>query len=145
MKKKILFFGPIGDFGGRDIEVNIIAKAIKDEYQVEVLSSIYITKNSYALQGLDIEFSSFEKSIYESNWYLRFVANLFYLKNKKSKRPYAYIKNDLSNLFFDFEKAFFRSELKCRTKFRKKNGPESRKENSDLLKLLQDFRVFGFC
>lgn len=105
MKKKILFFGPIGDFGGRDIEVNIIAKAIEDDYEVAVFSTIYISENSYAIQGLDIGFNSFEKEMYKSNLVLRIFAYLFCLKNKNSKQPYAYIKNDISSLFFDFEKA----------------------------------------
>lgn len=106
MKKKILLFGPIGDFGGRDIEVNIIAKTISDQYQTAVFSSIYITENSYAIQGLkEVNFNSFEKEIYKSNWFLRVLAQVFYWKNKKKKLPYAYLKNDISNSFFDFEKA----------------------------------------
>lgn len=105
MKKKLLFFGPIGDFGGRDIEVNIIAKAVKDDYQVEVFSTIYISENSYAIQGLDIGFNSFEKELYKNNWLLRILSKLFCFKNKNCKAPYAYIKNDISNRFFDFEKA----------------------------------------
>lgn len=105
MKKKILFFGPIGDFGGRDIEVNIIAKAISDEYQAEVFSTIYISEHSYAIQDLDIKFNSFEKALYKSNWVLRILSQLICLKNKKCKLPHAYIKNDISSLFFDFEKA----------------------------------------
>ncbi|QBZ97891.1 glycosyltransferase family 4 protein [Flavobacterium sangjuense] len=105
MKKKILLFGPIGDFGGRDIEVNIIAKAISDQYQTAVFSSIYITGNSYAIQGLKkVDFNSFEKEIYKSNWFLRVLSQVFYWKNKKKKLPYAYLKNDISNSFFDFEK-----------------------------------------
>ena len=106
MKKKVLLFGPIGDFGGRDIEVNIIVKAIRDQYQTAVFSSIYITDNSYAIKGLEeVEFNSFEIQIYKSNWFLRTLAQLFYWKNKKKKLPYAYLKNDISNFFFDFEKA----------------------------------------
>ncbi|MFN3754448.1 glycosyltransferase family 4 protein [Flavobacterium sp.] len=106
MKKKVLLFGPIGDFGGRDVEVNIIAKAISEHYQVSVFSSIYITQNSYALQGLkDVEFTSFERAIYQSNWFLRTLSKVFYLKNKKKKLPYAYLKNGVSKVLFDFEKA----------------------------------------
>ena len=34
MNKKVLIFGPIGDFGGRDVEVNIIAKSLNEKYNV---------------------------------------------------------------------------------------------------------------
>lgn len=106
MKKKVLLFGPIGDFGGRDVEVNIIAKALSQKHEVAVLSSIYITSNSYAIHGLDdVEFNSFEKEIYQSNLFLRVLAQLFYWKNNKVKLPYAFVKNVISNSFFDFEKA----------------------------------------
>ena len=106
LKKKILLFGPIGDFGGRDIEVNIIGNAICDQYDVAIFSSIYITDNSSAVTGLkNVGFNSFEKEIYKTNLILRGLSLFFYLKNRKNKLAYAYVKNVISSLFFDFEKA----------------------------------------
>ena len=105
LKKKILFFGPIGDFGGRDIEVNIIAHAIAEQYDTKVLSTMFITEDSCAVNGICIvDFNSFDIEVYNSNWMLRILSHVFYWKNKRKKLPYAYVKNGLSKRLYDFDK-----------------------------------------
>ena len=51
-RKKILIFGPFGDYGGRDVEVNIIAKALQPHFEVDIISSEYMTKSSFALKNI---------------------------------------------------------------------------------------------
>lgn len=48
-KKKILILGPISDFGGREVEANIIARSFLQDFQVHLLSTIFISKNSFAI------------------------------------------------------------------------------------------------
>ena len=52
LKNKILLIGPIGDFGGREVEVNIIARALENDFNVSILSTGYMTADSFALKNL---------------------------------------------------------------------------------------------
>jgi glycosyltransferase involved in cell wall biosynthesis len=102
--RKVLLFGPIGDFGGRDIEVNLISASLSNAFEVKIFSTIYISKKSTALQNLSsVKFSSMQIKVYNSRWWLRFFARVFYFKNKKDKAPYAYVYNKLSKRLFDFK------------------------------------------
>jgi glycosyltransferase involved in cell wall biosynthesis len=101
--KKILIFGPIGDFGGRDVEVNIIARSLLPEYDVRIFSTIYITEKSFAVQNLSgISFSSLKQKLYHGNLLIRMFSYIKFLQNRKENKPYDYIKNRLSNPLFDF-------------------------------------------
>ena len=105
MNKKVLIFGPIGDFGGRDVEVNIIAKSLNEKYNVSLLSSIYISNKSYALVDFAIQnFTSFQIEAYKSSFFLRILANILELKNKRNKKAYGFVKNKLSKKIFNFKK-----------------------------------------
>lgn len=106
MRKKILIFGPISDFGGREVEVNIIAKSLLQDYDIKVLSSTYITDKSHAILGLkQVLFTSFQIKTFNSNWFLRQISKGLVIKNKEKKKAYAYVKNRISSLLFNFEKA----------------------------------------
>ena len=69
----MLIIGPIGDFGGRELEAGFIANSLSDNYDVEICSIGNITKNSQvyetfkngesALKGED----TVRKSISEKN------------------------------------------------------------------------------
>jgi len=106
LKKSVLLFGPIGDFGGRDVEVNIISKSLVNEFDVKIFSSIYITAQSYAV--LDLKrpnFTSFQIELNKRFFFLKITSYLFWLKNfTKKKKTYAFTKNKISKLFFNFNK-----------------------------------------
>lgn len=106
MKKKVLIFGPIGNFGGRDVEVNIIAKSLEEEFEVRIFSSIYISSESYSLIDLkNPNFTSFRKELSNRFFLLKFISYLLGVKNSgKKKESYAYVENKLSKSFFDFRK-----------------------------------------
>lgn len=105
MNKKVLIFGPIGDFGGRDVEVNIIAKSLNGKYNISLLSSIYISDKSYALADLAVQnFTSFQIQAFNSSLLLRILAYVLKFKNKKNKKAYAFVKNKLSKKIFNFKK-----------------------------------------
>ncbi|WP_333875324.1 glycosyltransferase family 4 protein [Flavobacterium sp.] len=105
MKKKLLLFGPIGDFGGRDVEVNIIAQSLSNHYEISIVSTKYFTRKSYALRNLpSVSATSFQQELYKSSCFIRFWAYVMYLKNNKKQQPYAYVQNAVSKRFFNFEK-----------------------------------------
>lgn len=102
-KKKIVVFGPIGDFGGRDVEVNIIAKALEDDFKVTVLSSAYITQNSVALKDLkNTNFNCISKTLYENNIGVKVLANISKLKSQTQKLNYFYSNNSIAKKIFNY-------------------------------------------
>lgn len=97
MKKKIIISGPIGDFGGRDVEVNIIAKALEQDYDVTILSTGYMTESSFAIQGLSsVKWQSVWELLFLKNPFLRFLSLLSKLFNNGSKKNYGYVVNTFS-------------------------------------------------
>lgn len=106
LKKRVLIFGPIGEFGGRDVEVNIIAKSLRDQFEVRFFSSIYISSESYSF--LDFEnpnYSSFQIELSNNFFPLKFISYLLLVKNfRKKKKSYAFLENKLSKHFFNFRK-----------------------------------------
>lgn len=106
LNKKVLIFGPIGDFGGRDVEVNIIAKSLMKQFDVRIFSSIYISSESYSL--LDLKkpnYSSFQIELSNKFFLLRLISSLLGLKNLKNRKEnYAFVKNKFSRFFFNFRK-----------------------------------------
>jgi glycosyltransferase involved in cell wall biosynthesis len=107
MKKKILITGPIGDFGGRDVEVNIIARVLEDEYHVKVLSTIYMSQDSYALQNLKkTAWNTVSKVIYENNNGINCLSRFSKFFNKGKDEAYGYVNNSLSKKLFDLDKLY---------------------------------------
>lgn len=106
MKKKVLIFGPIGDFGGRDVEANIIAKSLREQFEVRFFSSIYISSESYSL--LDFKnpnYSSFQIELSNNFFILKWISYLLGVKNFQKKiKTYAFVENKLSKQFFSFHK-----------------------------------------
>lgn len=107
MKKRILIAGPIGDFGGRDVEVNIIARVLEDEYDVKVLSTIYMSQDSYALQNLkQTTWGSVPKIIYETHGGINCLSRFSKILNKGKDAAYAYVINSGTKKLFDLDKLY---------------------------------------
>lgn len=103
-KKRIVILGPIGDFGGRDVEVNIIAKALKNTYKVCIFSTGYMTENSFALSGLHYtSWKSLPKVLYQKHFWLRSLSRLSKTFNKGSKQAYSYLINSFSKKLTDID------------------------------------------
>lgn len=104
-KKKIVIFGPIGDFGGREVEVNIIAKALQDNFDVTILSSTYMTENSFALNELqNVSWNCVSKSLYEKSSVLKTFAKFSKLKSKGKYLNYFYCNNAITKKIFNYNK-----------------------------------------
>ncbi len=92
-KKNILIFGPIADFGGREVEVNFIAKALRETYNVQILSTGYMTENSFAIQGTDVKWNSVFKIFYDNNLSIKGLSFFSKLFNRGNKKAYGYVNN----------------------------------------------------
>lgn len=107
MKRKILILGPIGDFGGRELEVNIVAGALKNDFDVRVLSTGYMTADSFALKNLNtIKWESVPKKIISKNYLLFFLSFFSKIVNKGKLKNYAYLNNSISKKLFDLDKLY---------------------------------------
>jgi glycosyltransferase involved in cell wall biosynthesis len=104
VKKKVLIFGPIGDAGGRDVEVNIIARSLEREYDIRIFSTIYITLQSVAIQGLDKpDFSSLQMELFR-NPLIGLLSFIKFLSEQKKNQAYRYVRNRFSRSLFNFRK-----------------------------------------
>lgn len=100
--KKLLILGPIGDFGGREIEVNIISKALKNDFEVTLFSTGYMTEKSSALQGMsNINWSCTLKNLVNDNFILSLFSKISKIINKGNLNYEAYLSNTISNFFFN--------------------------------------------
>lgn len=98
MKKKIALIGPIGDYGGREVEANIILHSLYKDYDIKLVSTSYITDQSFALAGLNnkIKYVCILKSIYKSSIIFKLSSWLSKLINGGSKKAYFYSNNKLN-------------------------------------------------
>ena len=104
MKKKILIVGPIGDYGGRDVEVNIIAKVLEENHHVHILSTACMTEDSFSLLGLNkTSWESVHKELYLRNFFIRQFSSFSKLINRGSCKTYSYVNNRFSKSLLNFD------------------------------------------
>ena len=107
MQKKVLILGPIGDFGGREVEANIIARALEHDFDVCILSTGYMTSDSFALKNLKkTKWGAVPQKIVAKNPILFFLSFLSRIINKGKLRNYGYLNNLISKNFFDLDKLY---------------------------------------
>lgn len=103
--KKIVIFGPIGDIGGREVEVNIIAKALENDFDVTILSSAYMTEHSFALKGTKkTNWNCIPKTLCDKILVLKLLSKFSKLKSKGKNLDYFYCNNSLSKKIFNYNK-----------------------------------------
>ncbi len=103
-KKKILIIGPIGDFGGREIEVGFIARTLGEEYEVLVCSTGYISSWSQVFDFLQArQVTSFRIYLYTRFFWIRLCTIFSYLKNRRQHEPAFYAKNTINKKYFNAE------------------------------------------
>ncbi|MCF6279733.1 MAG: glycosyltransferase [Flavobacteriaceae bacterium] len=107
MKKKIVILGPITDVGGREVEVNIIAKALMNDYDVSILSTTYITNKSAALKDINgLEWTSIQEILYEKNVFIKTLSTFSKLYKKGKDKNYNYISNRIVKKFFELNNLY---------------------------------------
>jgi len=97
MKKNILIIGPIADFGGREVEVGIIAQSLEDEFSVSILSTGIMTENSFALLNLKrVSWNTLNNLIFKKNIIYRLLAHLLKIKRRDKLKLQNYVSNGVS-------------------------------------------------
>lgn len=125
--RNVLIISPIADYGGREVEVNLVAKALKGFYKLTIFSTGSATNQSIALNDLpEVAFKKITQEVVEQNIILRLMAFFSWVRNGRSKALHLYLRNSFSNKFFDIRK----SEIKVLEKSISK---------ADLVWLLADF------
>ncbi len=105
--KKVLIAGPISDFGGREIEVKNIANALADDFDVDLLSTIPMTKDSVVLKASRFnKWSTIDKKIYSSNFFIRLTSITCKLFYGRKEPAYRLIGNKINHRFFVFNQKY---------------------------------------
>ncbi|CAM2837037.1 Glycosyltransferase involved in cell wall bisynthesis [Flavobacterium succinicans] len=105
MEKRILIFGPIGDFGGRELESGFIASVLSSKFDVAICSSGTISEKSQFFdfnKGLNV--FSVNQLLFDKYWIIRILAYLSFLKNKSKGIISSYSNNLIIKRFFNYEK-----------------------------------------
>ncbi len=89
-KKEILLIGPIGNFGGRELEVGFIAKALSKEYNVSICSTAYFTQKSQVFDFITKkQMFSLAKVVVDKHLFIKLIALVAYFRfGFKYSTPY---------------------------------------------------------
>lgn len=102
IQKKVLIIGSIADFGGREVEVKNIIKALSKEFEVELLSTIPMTAKSMAITDENLKWTTIQKELFNTKIIIRITSWLSKLLNKFEHPAYFLVANSLSNFFYNF-------------------------------------------
>lgn len=95
--KKILLIGPIGDYGGREIEASFIASTLSELYHVEICSTGRITKKSQVFDfNPQQKILSLPHLMLKKYLFFRVIAFFSLIKNNFKGSLSYYAKNQLS-------------------------------------------------
>lgn len=112
--KKILIVAPFLDVGGRERHINLIAKYLRDNYKITVLSTHTSTFKSLAFNDLDMrQCKILDKAVINSNLFLFLLSLASYIWNMGFNRDLYFF---LNNNFIKKNK-LKKSRLKCINKF----------------------------
>ncbi|KAA3622548.1 MAG: glycosyltransferase [Flavobacterium sp.] len=92
-RSKILIAGPFRDFGGREVEGNLVARTLDDKYFVSVFSTELMGENSAVLSGLNIPFSVLHYRLLRASVLLRVMAILTWARSGFKGKVANYVKN----------------------------------------------------
>ena len=94
--KKVLFTGPIGGVYGRDVEANLVAKALENHYDLSFFSTGSVSKNPVCIEKIKNAKISSLRYEYLKNPILYFFAFVSWLMNKFDKRLEDFSKNKIN-------------------------------------------------
>lgn len=104
-KQKIVIFGPIGDFGGRELESGFIASVLSTKYVVDICSSVLITKNSQVFDfNKKQKVIGIKELLFTHFIILKLVALLSYVKNRFKGNVNDYVNNAFAKHFLNYDK-----------------------------------------
>lgn len=104
-KKKILIFGPMGDFGGRELEAAFIADALSEKYEVDICSSTSFTGASQLFEFNKEQMAfSLNSVLIKNHFSIKLFATLSHWKNRRSKDASFFAKNYFTKTYFGYNK-----------------------------------------
>lgn len=107
--KKVVIFGPISNYGGREIEVNIIIKALQNQYDLSVLSTSYLDENSFVFQDiLKLNWASLDQMIYSKYNLIKLFSVVSKFYNNGKNKLFAYVNNSLTKKIYDLDKLYLK-------------------------------------
>jgi len=101
--KNVLIIGSIGDFGGREVEVKNIIKALSPIYSVKLFSTFPMTEKSIVFNDVNCQWTTLHKKLNNSNIILKGLSHLSKIINKSNLPSYFLVDNKISRLLFDFD------------------------------------------
>lgn len=105
MNKKILIFGPFGDFGGRELEAGFIADTLSVKYDVSVCTSSSLTHKSQLFDFNKRLIAFSVNHLINNKFYsLKIISFFSYLKNKKQGIKSDYINNGIAKKYFNYDR-----------------------------------------
>ncbi|MDY2587168.1 glycosyltransferase family 4 protein [Winogradskyella aquimaris] len=98
MIQKVAIIGPIGDFGGRELETGFIAKTLsEDSCEVSVVSTARCTSKSQIFEFIKSEqLQILDELVIKRNLLFRFIAKLAYLRSHRKNPLNFYSSNKFS-------------------------------------------------
>jgi glycosyltransferase involved in cell wall biosynthesis len=102
MRKKVLVIGPIGDFGGRELEAGFIAKSLKSDFKISICSTGELTKKSQVFGFVkNDEVYTIKKLTFKNSFILKITSFISFVKNK-GKLPMCYfVNNEINKKYFN--------------------------------------------
>lgn len=102
--KKVLLFGPIGDFGGREVEAGFIANVLSAHYQVAVCSTEPISRKSQVFTfNSQLEVFSLNDLLCKRFFSMRLLALINFLFNGAKGRWSKQAQNSISKKYFGYQ------------------------------------------
>lgn len=105
VKQKILLFGPIGDFGGRELESGFIASVLSSKYEVVICTTGTITSKSQVFDFNKNQRVVRVKEFLVNRFFdLKLFAFLSFLKNGCKGKVSDFVNNGFAKRFFDYDR-----------------------------------------
>ena len=103
--KKILIIGPIGDFGGRELECGFMASALSSKYDVDICTTGSLSSKSQVFNfNKKQKVFSLNELICQQNIIIKLLAILSYVKNNCRGIWTSYANNNIAKQKFHYNK-----------------------------------------
>lgn len=97
MKRKVLIVGPLGDFGGRELETGFIAETLIEAYEVKILSTGNLTSKSQIFDFVSKnKVVTLNQKISKNSLWFRILKCFSYINSNKKQPLINYTSNNLA-------------------------------------------------
>jgi glycosyltransferase involved in cell wall biosynthesis len=105
--KKILIIGPIGDFGGRELEIGFIANSFSKTFKVSVCSTGSFTSKSQIFDfNSNFNSLSIPSLLCSSSFLIKITSFISWLRNKRKLPIFFYANNQFNKKFLNLDNQY---------------------------------------